>query len=233
MIDLKKKYWIILGGFALLTIGGLLFTLRRKKAVGSNSKSSKSTDASSSFKTKLVDLANSEWDKWNKGGVRIKEGSQDTIQDLRDYWEKGAGVKKNDTYYINEAWSSAFISYLMKMAGAGDDFKYSQSHSQYIAQAVKNRKENNDKKFKAYKPNEVDVKVGDLVCYPRQSGVTYDSGAGYKSHCDLIISINGDVAVGVGGNVSNSVSKKNYALSNGKIDKTKNKDIFTVIKNEK
>jgi hypothetical protein len=227
VIDLKKKYWIILGGFALLTIGGLLFTLRRKK-VGSNNVKSSST-----FKTKLVDLANAEWDKWNKGGVRIKEGSQDTIQDLRDYWEKGAGVKKNDKYYIEEAWSSAFISYLMKTAGAGDDFKYSPSHSQYIAQAVKNRKENNDKKFKAYKPNEVNVQVGDLVCYPRQSGVTYDSGAGYKSHCDLIISVSGNVAVGVGGNVSNSVSKKNYYLSNGKIDGTKSKDIFTVIKNEK
>jgi len=234
MIDLKKKYWIILGGLALLTIGGLLFTLRRKKVVSSNLKSS---DTSSSFKTKLIDLANSEWDKWNKGGVRIKEGSQDTIQDLRDYWEKGAGVKKNDKYYIDEAWSSAFISYLMKTAGAGDDFKYAPSHSQYISQAVKNRKENNAKKFKAYKPNEVDVQVGDLVCYPRQSGVTYDSGAGYMSHCDLIISVNGNVAVGVGGNVSDSVSKKNYDLKDGKIDKSKDKKahggIFTVIKNEK
>ena len=146
-------------------------------------------------------------------------------------------VKQNDEYYVEEAWSSAFISYLMKMAGAGDDFKYAPSHSQYIAQAVKNRKENNAKKFKAYKPNEVDVKVGDLVCYPRQSGVGYDSGAGYKSHCDLIISVNGNTAVGVGGNVSDSVSKKNYALKDGKIDKSKDKKdyggIFVVIKNKK
>jgi hypothetical protein len=125
----------------------------------------------------------------------------------------------------------------MRMAGAGDDFKYAQSHSQYIAEAVKNRKENNSKKFKAYKPNEVEVKVGDLVCYPRQSGVGYDSGAGYKSHCDLITSIDGNNAVGIGGNVSDSVSKKNYALKDGKIDKSKDtKDfggIFVVIKNEK
>jgi len=227
VIDLKKKYWIILGGLVLLTIGGLLFTLRRKK-VGSNN-----VKSSSSFKTKLIDLANAEWDKWNKGGVRIKEGSQDTIQDLRDYWEKGAGVKKNDTYYINEAWSSAFISYLMKTAGAGDDFKYSQSHSQYIAEAVKNRKENNSKKFKAYKPDEVSVEIGDLVCYPRQGGITYDSSAGYKSHCDLITEINNNVAVGIGGNISNSVTKKNYYLSNGKIDKNKSKDVFVVIKNLK
>ena len=95
----------------------------------------------------------------------------------------------------------------------------------------------NSKKFKAYKPNEVEVKVGDLVCYPRESGVSYESEAGYKSHCDLITSINGNVAVGIGGNVSDSVSKKNYILKDGKIDKTKDKKgyggIFAIIKNNK
>jgi hypothetical protein len=221
----KVKEWGIIGGVSLLTISLIYLFSKPKK------------QKSSPFKKKLINLANEEFDKWNKGGVRVKEGSQDTIQDLRDYWEKGAGVKQNDNYYVEEAWSSAFISYLMRMAGAGDDFKYAPSHSQYISEAVKNRKENNSKKFKAYKPNEVDVKVGDLVCYPRQSGVGYDSGAGYKSHCDLIINVNGDKAVGVGGNVSDSVSKKDYVLKEGKIDKSKDTKgyggIFVVIKNNK
>ena len=125
----KLKVWGILGGVSLLTISLIYLFSKPKK------------QKSSPFKKKLINLANEEWDKWNKGGVRIKEGSQDTIQDLRDYWEKGAGVKQNDNYYVEEAWSSAFISYLMRLAGAGDDFKYSSSHSQYISQAVKNRKE--------------------------------------------------------------------------------------------
>jgi hypothetical protein len=218
----KVKVWGILGGVSLLTISLIYLFSKPKKQ--------------SSFKKKLVNLANQEFDAWNKNG-RIKEGSQDTLPRLRKYWEEGAGVKKNDNYYINEAWSSAFISYLMRKAGAGDDFTYAQSHSQYIAQAVKNKKENNSKKFKAYKPNEVEVKVGDLVCYPRQSGVSYESEAGYKSHCDLITSINGNVAVGIGGNVSDSVSKKNYILKDGKIDKTKDTKgyggVFAVIKNRK
>jgi hypothetical protein len=221
-VNEKVKVWGILGGVSLLTISLIYLFSKPKKQ--------------SSFKKKLVNLANEEFDAWNKNG-RIKEGSQDTLPRLRKYWEEGSGIKKDDNYYINEAWSSAFISYLMRKAGAGDDFKYATSHSQYIAQAVKNRKENNSKKFKAYKPNEVKVKVGDLVCYPRQSGVGYDSGAGYNSHCDLIISIDGNTAVGVGGNVSDSVSKKNYALKDGKIDKSKDKKdyggIFVVIKNEK
>lgn len=220
----KLKVWGILGGVSLLTISLIYLFSKPKK------------QKSSSFKKKLVNLANEEFDAWNKNG-RIKEGNQDTLPRLRKYWEEGAGVKKDDNYYIKEAWSSAFISYIMRLAGAGDDFKYSSSHSQYISQAVKNRKENNSKKFKGYKPNEVEVKVGDLVCYPRQSGVGYDSGAGYKSHCDLITSIDGNNAVGIGGNVSDSVSKKNYALKDGKIDKSKDtKDyggIFVVIKNEK
>jgi len=218
----KVKVWGILGGVSLLTISLIYLFSKPKKQ--------------SSFKKKLVNLANEEFDAWNKNG-RIKEGNQDTLPRLRKYWEEGSGIKKDDNYYINEPWSSAFISYLMRKAGAGDDFKYATSHSQYIEQAVKNRKENNSKKFKGYKPNEVKVEVGDLVCYPRQSGVGYDSGAGYKSHCDLIISINGNTAVGVGGNVSDSVSKKNYILKDGKIDKSKDTKgyggIFVVIKNNK
>ncbi len=228
MSNTYSKYWLVLGGVAFLTIGGVvLFSKsRRKKA------QTKSTDnAPSSFKQTAINLANTEWNKWNKNGVRIKEGAKDTLQDLRNYWQEGAGVRQNDNYYIKEAWSAAFISYVMKQAGAGDNFKYSASHSVYIADAVKNRKENNDKKFKGYKPDEVNVELGDLVCYPRQAGVTYDSKSGYKSHCDLVTEINGDVAVAIGGNVSDSVTKKNYYLSNGKIDKSRSKDVFVVIKN--
>ena len=219
------KLWTILGSVSLLTVSFIYIFSRPKKQ-----------KQQSGFKKKLVNLANEEHNAWNKNGT-VKEGNQDTIQRLRNYWEVGSGIKKDDNYYINQPWSSAFISYLMRKAGAGDDFKYAQSHSQYIAQAVKNRKENNSKKFKAYKPNEVKVQVGDLVCYPRQSGVGYDSKAGYKSHCDLIISVQGNIAVGVGGNVSDSVTKNNYALKDGKIDKSKDTKgyggVFTVIKNNK
>jgi hypothetical protein len=219
MLD-KYKYYIA-GGIGLLV---LLF-LKKKKAGKSN------------FKKKLIALTNVEYNKWNKNGVKIKEGANDTITDLRNYWKTGAGIIKDDNYYINNAWSAAFISYLMKLAGAENDFKYSSSHSVYIRDAIKNRKENNSKKFKAYKPNEVNIQVGDLVCYPRQSNVNYDTTRPYMSHCDLITQIDGNNAVGIGGNVSNSVSKSNYALLNGKIDKAKDKNgfggVFTVIKNLK
>ena len=230
MNDLTKQL-IYLSSLSMLSVF-LIYLFSRKK----NKTTSNSPQIKSEFKKGLVQLANKEWDKWNKNGV-IKEGSKDTIQDLRNYWEEGANVKKDDSYYTKQAWSSAFISYIMRLSGAGDDFKYSSSHSQYIAQAIKNKKENNSKKFKGYKPDEVNVEIGDLVCFPRQKGITYNSEAGYKSHCDLITEINGDVAVGIGGNISNSVTKSNYYLKNNKIDKSKDKKsfggIFTVIKNLK
>ena len=216
------KIWSLYLGLGVSTLT-LLWLLSRKKP------------KKSVFKTKLISLANLEHEAWGFG--KIKEGNKDTIQRLRNYWQDGAGIKANDDFYVNEPWSSAFISYLMKNAGAGDEFKYNSSHSQYITEAIKNRKENNTKKFKGYKPDEVKVEVGDLVCYPRQRGVTYDSKAPYLSHCDLIVAIKEDNAVGIGGNVSNSVNKKNYPLKNGKIDKSRDKlnygGVFVVIKNNK
>lgn len=216
----KLKTYLILGAITFFTI----YIIKRKKG-------------SSNFKKKLVDLANQEFNKWNPKGIKIKEGAKDTIQTLRNYYEEGAGIKNSDSYYISTPWSATFISYLMKKSGAENDFKYNLSHSEYIREAVQNRKANNSKKFKAYLPNEVNVNVGDLVCYPRQSGVSYNSTGNYASHCDIIISVKDNNAVGIGGNVSNSVSKSNYALKNGKIDKSKDKNafggVFTIIKNLK
>lgn len=213
------KQWILLGGVSVVTIS-LIYLLSKPKK-------------KSKFKKKLIDLANEEHDAWNKNG-KIKEGNQDTIQRLRDYWNEGTNTKANDNYYINTAWSATFISYLMKKAGAGEDFKYYPAHSGYITQSIKNRKENNSKKFKGYKPNEVKVEVGDLVCYSRQSGVTYETKGDYLSHCDLVVSTDKDEAVSIGGNVSNSVTKTIVPLKNGKIDKEKDKKgYFVVIKNSK
>ncbi len=221
------KVFGILGGVSILTISFIFIfsnLLSKPKKVGS------------SFKKKLLNIANEEFEAWNVNG-KINERNPDILTRLRKYWEEGSGIIRDDNYYVNQAWSAAFISYLMRKAGAGNHFKYSQSHSQYIAEAVKNKKENNSKKFKAYKPNEVKVEVGDLVCYPRQSGVGYDSKAGYLSHCDLITSIKGSNAVGIGGNISDSVSKNNYPLKEGKIDKSKDTKgfggVFVVIKNNK
>jgi hypothetical protein len=165
------------------------------------------------FKKKIVKLANDELKKWQGK----KEGNSTTIQELRNYWKQGAGVTASDNYYINNAWSAAFISWIMKTAGAGDKFKYSARHSEYIQAAKQNRK-NNVKTFQAYRKNEQPVKVGDLICYPRQAGVTYDTPGNYYAHCDLITEIKNGTAVSIGGNVSDTVKQSIYNLdTNSKV----------------
>jgi hypothetical protein len=161
----------------------------------------------SNFKKTLVKLANDELAKWKNK----KEGNATTIQELRNYWKQGAGVTASDSYYINNAWSASFISWLMKTAGAGDKFKYSSLHSDYIQAAKQNRK-NNIKTFQGYRKTEKPVSVGDLICYPRQAGVTYDTGGGYFAHCDLVTAIKPGEAVAVGGNVSDTVKTSVYKL---------------------
>lgn len=180
----------------------------------------------SNFRNNVVKLAVENWKLWNVP-TKVKEGDGRTLQILRDYYKKGVGIIRDDVYYIRTAWSGAFISYIMKLAGAGKNFKYSQSHSDYIVNSIKNRK-NNKGAFKGYKPNEVNVELGDLVCYPRQDGVNYNTVGNYYSHCDIVTKIEPDKVEAIGGNVSNSVTKSTYKISNGKIIDPK---IFVVIKN--
>jgi hypothetical protein len=178
----------------------------------------------SNFKKKLVNLANEELAKW----AGKKEGNQTTIQELRNYWKKGANVTASDNFYINNAWSAAFISYLMRMAGAGDKFKYSQRHSEYIQASKQNRK-NNIKTFQGFRKNEQPVTVGDLICYPRQEGITYDTGGNYYAHCDIVTDIKPGTAVTVGGNVSDTVKNTNYKLDTD--NKVITEKVHVIIKN--
>jgi len=224
----KEQIWAVLLGVGAVTLGSLVFVYRNaiKKTL-------------SSFKNKLVKVANEEWNAWNSEG-RIKEGDSRTMDRLRSYWREGGNVNWSDKKMIDEAWSSAFISYLMQKGGAGDEFPKTVSHSEYIRKAVKNRKENNTNPFKAYRVDEPEAKVevGDLVCYPRQASATYDTTGAYMSHCDLVTEIKGDEAITIGGNVGNSVTKTIVPIdSKGFIDKSRDKKgyggYFTVIKNKK
>ena len=179
----------------------------------------------SKFRSNVIDLAVNEWKSWNVP-TKVKEGNARTLQKLRDYYKKGVGVNDSDRYYITTAWSAAFISYIMKLAGAGKNFKYSQRHSTYIVNSIKNRKENKGA-FKGYKPGEVNIELGDLVCYARQDGINYNTVGDYASHCDIVTKINNNKVEAIGGNISNSVSKSTYNLNDGKII---DKEIFVVIK---
>lgn len=188
-----------------------------------------------SFKTKLKDTAESEWNFFEKGTK--KETENKFFQRVGKYWKEGLGIDNRDGRTLDDtgkriAWSAAFISYVMKLSGAGNKFKYNENHSVYIRDSIKKRKDQvKDAAFIAFKIDEVSPEVGDLVCAPRESGITYDTTSDYMSHCDLVVAKRSNEIEVIGGNVSDSVTKKTLKLdANGEVKDTA-RPWFVVIKN--
>jgi len=209
----------IIIGVAIAAVGAFVIYKIRNRNGGKKGNKNK-------FRKNLVDIAEKEHKTWSFG--RLKENASSMYNKLVDYWNN-IGWSESRWSPTGTAWSAAFISYVMKKANAGSNFKYSSSHSSYIRDAVKNRKQNNSNPFKAYKLNEKKVEVGDLVCYTRQGGVDYDTTSSYKSHCDIVVSADKNEAKVIGGNVNHTVGKKSVKLNNGYVN-DKTKDWFTIIK---
>lgn len=169
---------------------------------------------SEGLRRKIVRVANQELARWGKGA--IKETDPKLRKTLQDYWKTGAGLNYSENQLGDAAfqnahpWSAAFISWVMKTAGAGNAFKYSAAHAVYTHQAKENRLANSDNPFKAYRVTELAPQVGDLICSSRAgSGATYDNIApSMKTHCDIVTEVRPGRLVTVGGNVSNSVAQK-------------------------
>ena len=113
----------------------------------------------------------------------------------------------------NYAWSAAFISYVMKMAGAGSRFPYTETHSDYINAARRHGMGIEPgialtaERMEIYAPQR-----GDLICYWRgRRPVTYDdlpTTSRFGGHCDIVVGIKpGELDV-IGGNVDNAVAMK-------------------------
>jgi hypothetical protein len=211
----NKTKNIVLYATATLIAVGLLYTIFRV--------STKNFLAKSPFRRRSVRIAKQELEKWNKR----KETSKDVYPYLNEYW-KSIGWNENQ-WSTSTSWSSAFISYVMKKAKATkEDFNFASTHAKYIKKAIENRKNKTRRGFKGYRLNEKKVEIGDLVCYARQSGVGYDTTSDYLSHCDIVVAIDGDNALAIGGNVSNSVTESKIPLVDGYV-KEGNKR-FVVIK---
>jgi hypothetical protein len=179
---------------------------------------------SQTLRQRIVRLATQELARWNNG--TIKETDPRLRKTLQDYWKTGAGVNYSEdqlgdpAFQNDHPWSAAFISWVMKTAGAGNAFKYSSAHAVYTRAAKDNRIANNDNPIKAYRITELAPQVGDLVCKSRSgSGATYDNiRPGMKTHCDIVTEVRPGRLVTVGGNVNNSVAQKTPRIdANGRI----------------
>jgi hypothetical protein len=147
-----------------------------------------------------------------------KEGENGWYQRVGTYWKEGATLDgidgRNHTWY----WSAAFVSWDMRSAGAGARFHYSSQDSVYISQAIID-------KLNGYSAaglwgvrlTEEKPTVGDIVCWARQPGISYEnlSGGNYGAHCDIVVNVVPNQIDVIGGDVGDSVTRRGLALENG------------------
>ena len=116
------------------------------------------------------------------------------------------------------AWSAAFISYIMRIAGAGERFPYSAAHATYI-NAAKARADGTDSisVVTAERPDRYAPQPGDLICLGRggSHALTYDElpTASFPGHCDIVVAAGGSQLTVIGGNVDDSVTEKHIPVT--------------------
>ena len=111
------------------------------------------------------------------------------------------------------AWSAAFISYVMRIAGAGKGFPYSASHHVYVDLAARmTRGEISGWSIRAADPAEVAPAPGDLICTGRgrARGLRYDDlpAGRFTGHCDIVVDDTPQGWAVIGGNVDDAVTMK-------------------------
>ena len=116
------------------------------------------------------------------------------------------------------AWSAAFISYVMRVAGAGDRFPYAIAHATYIDKARRvSLGMISAWAVSAQPPGQYAPRPGDLICTGRDSGASIRfedlPAPSFPSHCDLVVSAQpGSLSV-VGGNVGSAVAMKHVPVA--------------------
>jgi len=121
-----------------------------------------------------------------------------------------------DGYY---AWSAAFVSYVMRIAGAGDGFPYSKNHATYI-NIAKQMADGTTTGYviRAQRPSAYAPQLGDLICTGRgpSANLKYDdlpTSASFPAHCDIVVKIDpGQLSV-LGGNVDDAVTMKHIPVT--------------------
>ncbi|TCS24704.1 DUF2272 domain-containing protein [Acidomonas methanolica] len=117
---------------------------------------------------------------------------------------------EHDGHY---AWSAAFISYVMRIAGANDRFPYSPNHSTYINAAASGQATG----LRAQDPKTYIPQLGDILCVGRgrSRSITFSmlpTSYGFPSHCGIVVAVNqnappfGHEISIVGGNVDDAVA---------------------------
>lgn len=163
------------------------------------------------LRQRIVQAARCEWGRWNQG--RLSESQPEAVSPLMDYWTgySPSGLSTDNARAAirdQTAWSAAFISFVMRRAGAGDAFRYSAGHSYYVAAAKVAATRRDAGKFWAFEITAVKPEIGDLICRDRNpkqgapcGGTTFENVVGGRAtHSDIVVDIQPGYLVVLGGN---------------------------------
>jgi len=185
------------------------------------------TTSHSYIRRKIVEVCRSELVRFDYG--QAKEFDDPQYLRVGDYWDSinlGYDGRTKGTDGTNPAWSAAFISFVLRGAGAGDRFPGSQAHCHYFQHFVDRPGAN---LYEALPPDQVTPRPGDILHYGRRWAKQYDFATArqnyaadsfYPSHSDIVVAVNANqkVVTAIGGNVSNSVKEKAFHLDeNGRL----------------
>ncbi|HEY1504837.1 MAG TPA: DUF2272 domain-containing protein [Stellaceae bacterium] len=112
------------------------------------------------------------------------------------------------------AWSAAFISYVMRIAGAGDRFPYAANHAGYVNAAASGH----SPILRAHAPQSYTPKLGDLLCFGREwaSGLRFSDlpmGGFWPGHCAIAVARQDNVLSVVGGNDEDAVTMDHVTIA--------------------
>lgn len=179
------------------------------------------TPSGADLRRRIVDTALAELGVWEHGARHELEDRMHPT--LKAYWETLLSPKKADAYIkAGHAWSAAFISTVMKRAGAGSAFRQDPYHAGYVANAKDAKDSSDATKFWAFDARTTKPELGDVVVRSRMSEsspvciVSYGNVTGNRSassHGDIVVAVRPDSIDVVGGNVGGPRPKKSDTVA--------------------
>lgn len=169
--------------------------------------------AADSFRARVVQVAIAEWVYWGRqnGYPKFRRGRRENESTYRrrvlTYWREGVGREVNGS---RVAWSGAFVSFVMRRAGAGSGFPYSGSHGVYMRAALAAATKGPTRAaIVAHRPDDYTPRPGDLVCNTLRRGASFDYvPRPFVGHCDIVVAVSRRKVDVIGGNLSDGVSRR-------------------------
>jgi len=186
-----------------------------------------------------VAIALDEWRLWGsvvddsdgEGYVRdpanVPQRQQGLWQRVGEYWWEGMNTAEPDARLTGlhntdgdvvpvsqkrlYPWSAAFISYVMRIAGAGPDFPYAPDHAAYINAGARGARLLTAEDPALYAP-----RLGDLVCFSRGAKLKFadlPTTTFFPAHCAIVVGGGPGTLTIVGGNVDDAVVESHLAAN--------------------